>query len=77
MDSPPFIAKVFQMLHQVSRNQLDLTLGETNVAHQLHLPNVTQQLEARMSLYADDMDVGWAMVVWINDHPPTLERWHN
>lgn len=51
------------MLHQVSRNQLDLTLGETNIAHQLHLPDVTQQLEARMSLHADDMDVGWAMVV--------------
>jgi hypothetical protein len=77
MDFSPFTAKVGNVFEQVRLDLFDLAHLEPDVAHQPHLPKVTEQLEARVHVSSHDMHVRRKMVVGVDHHTPASEYGQN
>jgi hypothetical protein len=60
------------MLGQISPQDLHLRIRQTDVAHELDRPQVAQQLKSRMLVDANNMHMGWTVVVGINNHAPAI-----
>lgn len=52
----------------------ELPQDEPNVAQQPDLTKVTKQLEPRVFLRANHMDMWWPVVIWVDHYPPAFER---
>ena len=77
MNPSPFVAKVSQVVVKAGSDLLQLTLMETDVAHQPHLPQIAKQFKSGMHFDPDHMNVRRAVIVGEDHHSEAVEMRQN